>query len=96
MRLIPASHLKGRATKIVASMPREGTKLRALYDLFQANKGQVVAINRTKHTGRRFDDLTDFYGLDIQQVRLGHWMLVGEWFGEDYVSYENLNAKVAA
>lgn len=87
MRLVPASHLKGRATKIVASMPREGTKLRELYDLFQSNKGQVIAINRTKQTGRRFEDLIDFYGLDIQHVRLGQWILAGEWFGENYVSY---------
>jgi hypothetical protein len=88
--------LRGRATGRVGTAPREGTKLRQLYDLFQANKGQAVFFNRSRQDCRRFNDLTDYYGLEIQQVRRGQWILAGEWFGNDFVDYTHLKTARAA
>ena len=72
--------------------PHEGTKLRALYDLFMANKGIVIEkpITMGEPPGRiyaRLSALRDFYGLDIRKIRNGHWVLAGEWFGRVYVDY---------
>jgi len=80
--------------------PRDGTKLRALYDLFMANKGTPVEVKifgnskfGTK-TGAavRLEQLRSFYGMDIRCIkRRGHlpgiWVLAGEWFGPPYVDY---------
>lgn len=71
--------------------PREGTRLRELWDLFQANKGQPLAYSCTNRTGtgnnRRLDDLRDYYGLDIRPAGRGFWVLAGQWFGDEYVNY---------
>jgi hypothetical protein len=66
--------------------PKEGTKLRGLYDLFQANKGRVISYKITN--GAQIEFLKDFYGLDIRCIRKGAWVLAGEWFNDsDYVDY---------
>lgn len=73
--------------------PREGTKLRELWDLFLAHKGEAVEVtfsNRGSALNRRkLDDLTDYYGFDVKRLGPGRWMLVGRWIGHDYVSYVN-------
>lgn len=72
--------------------PREGTKLRALYDLLVANKGYPVTVSKANKY--RLVQLRDFYGLDIIHISgrgRGHppirWLLAGEWFGRTYVDY---------
>jgi len=72
--------------------PREGTKLRAMYDLLMANKGVPIDISLSKLYGRKcmssqVSALTDFYGLDIRNLKRGRWVLAGEWFGATYVDY---------
>lgn len=76
------------------SVPREGTRLRAVYDLFQAQRGLPVEYQHGQGE-RLFAQLTDFYGLDIRRLRNGSsrvgristYILAGEWFGRVYVDY---------
>lgn len=100
MRIEPPSRIKrihGGASHggpPVQDIPREGTKLRSLYDVFQANKGIVIAGGfGDRRISRKMEDLRDYYGLDIRRIRNGHWVLAGEWFGLKYVDYiaERLN-----
>jgi hypothetical protein len=88
MRTAPASRFrttrKCHATR--NSIPSEGTKLRALYDLFHASRGQVIDFSRPGN-GRPFNDLIDYYGLDIRRISRGKWVLAGEWFGKIYLDY---------
>jgi hypothetical protein len=73
-------------------LPRPGSRLATLYDLFFAHKGEVVDVrliefpNVTKraHCILR---LRDVYGLDIRMVRQFHFMLVGEWCDNVYLDY---------
>lgn len=85
MRHATASQLLGKRRAPVSSAPREGTKIREVYDLFQANKGRVI--NFTQPSGNITDNLTDYYGLDLRCVGYGKWILAGEWFGKIYVDY---------
>jgi hypothetical protein len=87
MRHAPASQLLGRATVPVGAAPREGTRLRAVYELFQASKGQPIVFVRRAGCTRLIDDLIDYYGLDIRCLGRGRWILAGEWFGRVYVDY---------
>lgn len=83
MRHATASQLTGHRRAPVQSLPREGTKLREVYDLFQANKGVAISFKRD----HAVYFLVDFYGLDIRCVRQGQWVLAGEWFGKVYQDY---------
>lgn len=67
-------------------LPKEGTKLRAAYDLLFENKGRRIPRTIPAYMIR---DLMDQYGCDIR--RKG-WkdcdlILVGEWQGDTYVDY---------
>lgn len=94
MRMESAAASKG--TKSGAATrnlrPRDGTKLRALYDQFMANKGvpvemTIAAMLGSPNKGGEVDQLRDFYGLDIRKLGYGRWVLAGEWFGKTYVDY---------
>jgi|SRR5687768_2162379 len=89
MRHEPASSLRGKSTSPTNPFPKEGTRIRDVYDLFQANKGVPIDFktNRTGASTRVVSDLVDFYGLDIRRIRNGVWVLAGEWFGKVYVDY---------
>lgn len=68
--------------------PHEGTRTRALYDLFKANEGIPIgdlSLSVSDHS--TLARLQDFYGLDIRCIRRGTWVLAGEWFGSRYVDY---------
>lgn len=72
MRQESAASVKGRAHCQLA--PREGTKLRALYDRFMASKGSPIEINFAAEVGgqthrRYLYDLRDYYGLDIRCIK---------------------------
>lgn len=54
--------------------PRPGTKVRAIYDLLLANKGQTVSC---KPGPGMIRDLRDFYGLDIVAIVPGRYLLRG-------------------
>lgn len=92
MREQSAAQVKGRGAHR-QDVPREGTRIRRMYDLLMANKGQGVEVNLTSfenkpsRSGVAINYLRDFYGLDIRRLRNGHWVLAGEWFGKVYVDY---------
>lgn len=91
MRQTPVSQLKHQTNTKLREVPKEGSRLRELYDMFQANKGQVISWSRSHRggysNGRLLEDLVDYYGLDIRRIKNGRWCLVGEWFGKVYVDY---------
>ena len=79
-------------------LPKEGTKLRVVYDLLQSNKGQPVDLKLHDRTNlhRAVDQLRNFYGMDIRvtlqenkKSKGGCYQhtLVGEHIGRDYVNY---------
>jgi hypothetical protein len=82
-------------------IPREGTKLRKLWDALQANPGQPVLISgffescanpmRSKHAA--LHNLTMFWGLEIAYT-YDTWALMGEWKGRDYHVYKVHQQKV--
>lgn len=79
------------------NIPREGSKIRKMYDLFMTNKGVILELTmRTKDPNNtRITQLIDFYGLDIRclsnskgsKIKTSKWVLAGEWFGKVYVDY---------
>jgi len=81
-----AASAKGRGVR--NPRPREGTKLRAIHDLFVANKGIPIAFSTSGAPARaRIEQLRNFYGLDIRCLARGRWVLAGEWYGSTYVDY---------
>jgi hypothetical protein len=88
MRSAPASLFKtGRKSHAPRNaIPSEGSKLRAIYDRFQASKGRVIDYS-SPNNDRLLADLTDYYGLDIRRVARCKWVLAGEWFGRAYLDY---------
>lgn len=68
-------------------IPREGTKIRELYDLFIGRKGQVVRVAQAGRRQTAIRRLQDSYGLDVRPLGKGRWMLVGEWCGKVYLDY---------
>jgi hypothetical protein len=85
MHTLSASNLKHN-TQPHNLKPREGTKLRAVYDRFYANKGRVILFKIDDYKAT-IAQLTDIYGLDIRRIHNGQWALVGEWFGRVYLDY---------
>ncbi len=53
-------------------IPREGTRLRKTYDLFQKNKAENIAIahlyNNMNSRNTSINQLINFYGLDIRKT----------------------------
>jgi len=93
MRTETAAQAKGiRRVTHSHDIPREGTRLRRLYDLFVSNKGVPIEAPLSffeggNGGGRLFADLIDFYGLDIRKIHNGKWVLAGEWLGRRYIDY---------
>lgn len=97
MRCQTVSRAKGKAHGVLQQKPREGTRLRQVYDLFQANKGTPIEfhVRMFGPDPNIVNKLMDFYGLDIRRIRSGSsrvgrvstWVLAGEWFGRVYVDY---------
>ena len=88
MHLESAAQAKGRMTCPHRAIPREGSHVRAVYDLFMAHKGVPVEfLHCARHGGRPVETLRDTYGLDIRCIRPGKWVLAGEWCGSRYRDY---------
>ncbi len=93
MRMDSAAVAKERAPQTSHLAPKEGTRLRRVYDLLMANKGIPIDIHLTcfegaSHAGGiAIEQLRDFYGLDIRKIKYGRWVLAGEWFGATYKDY---------
>lgn len=89
MRVESVSEAKGTGHAL-QRMPREGSKIRALYDFLEARKGIPIDIALTVAAPNFRGDiekLRDFYGLDIRKISYGRWVLAGEWFGTEYRDY---------
>jgi hypothetical protein len=87
MHMKTAGQLKGITKKELSDKPREGSRVREVYDLFYDNKGKVVDFCTTDHRNMCLNTLIDTYGLDIRRIKKNKWCLVGEWFGKVYVDY---------
>jgi hypothetical protein len=88
MRILSVTQMKGHGH--IQMWPSEGTTLRAIWDLLQANKGKFVCVYpfippTATHSYR--SNLTNVWGLDIAYKKGGQWCLIGEWKGKDYVDY---------
>lgn len=68
-------------------LPRPGSKLRELYDMFKLNKGKIVNYDNYKTGSSMIRSLTDFYGCDIRHLKVKKYMLAGEYIDGKYVSY---------
>lgn len=93
MRTESAASAKGKWS--CQQIPREGTRLRAGYFLFQANKGlpieaslsEIFCSPRDKRASNSIEQLRSFYGMDIRKLGPRRWVLAGEWFGREYRDY---------
>lgn len=87
-----ATSLKGKMKKPRQEKPREGTRIRQIYDLLVENAGQTVPLSNFDHKGTWLQQLQNNYGLDIRLIRQGSklrgpslYMLVGYYDGGKYV-----------
>ena len=88
MRTNSASSFKQDGTsRIVRKLPKSGTKLRGVFDLFQANRGVPIGFASHSHSNKQVAQLTDFYGLDLRRLSYGKWVLAGEWIDGKYIDY---------
>jgi hypothetical protein len=76
-----------RETDTRQEMPRAGTYIRTLYDIFQYNKGKLVLATFGGKGTRAIGNLVDFYGMDIRSMGHRKWLFAGEWKGKEYVDY---------
>lgn len=70
-------------------IPKEGTRLRRLYDLLVSNRGKPIEVpmDSRRFAQSMITQLVDFYGLDIRWFARGQYILVGEWVGKVYIDY---------
>lgn len=93
MKSVSVSMIKYRRKGCPQRMvPKDGTRLRAIYDALMDHKGEVVDIKDLlpiTHHGRSqcLNQLRQNYELDIRMVRHFHYRLVGEWDGLVYLDY---------
>jgi|SRR5882762_5400426 len=77
MHFESAAAAKGKMTCPAQDLPREGSHIRKVYDLFMANKGiPINFIHHTPYGGRPVETLRDTYGLDIRCIAPGRWFLL--------------------
>lgn len=103
MRVCSAAEIKGHGRR--SGEPREGSRLRAIYDLLLTHRGDVVEFDAKKHDALVRSYLGDFYGMEIessdgrargQTGKVRRWRLVGEWLGSQYVDYRGSYQQLAA
>lgn len=88
MKVMSAGQLKGdKRNPNPRAHPKEGTKLRTVYDFFLMNRGIPVKFSVTTINNRVVEDLQNYYGLDIRNIRRGTWVLAGEWINGKYKDY---------
>ena len=93
MRCLSAARALRKKTRTIHEVPRDGSELRRIYDLLQANKGKPVELGDVRPW--EIIPLEDFYGLDIRKVGRKSFktgapslhLLAGEWFGRVYIDY---------
>lgn len=94
MRTMSVAEMKGTG-RPQGDRPREGSKLRQIYDMFYPPLTVVDSrvIEALAPGGRWLMALTDYYGLDIRRRGKHQYWLVGEWFGSVYLDYFQQQAK---
>ena len=98
MRIASVAQIKCRGKRKLDPEPKEGTVLRELWDLLQSNRGiPVPVIGDRNRTDQMLQKLDVTFGLDIVTVRPQskhagprQVMLIGEWYGTEYVDYRAL------
>jgi hypothetical protein len=107
MRTDSVATATGRRGRLSQKIPRPNTRIRKIYDLFQTRKGEVVTdLPQYVNNSVVIEQLRNFYGLDIRNLARGKstgrkkggskWILVGEWFGPQYVDYVANNKRKLA
>jgi hypothetical protein len=88
MRSISAARMKGNNSGHTNAVPREGTRLREVWDTFQSAHGIVLQMVLSQADKYVIQQLRDYYGLDIRSIKHGYWCLCGEWVqGGGYIDY---------
>lgn len=106
MRILSVTQIKrrnkGQSYQELQLEPKEGSRIREIYDALMSAPGKPVPLHlKTKGGGGKTGEymslmsLKLFYGLDIRLVRPASkkkgtcslHALVGEWFGQIYVDY---------
>lgn len=71
-------------------LPKIGSKVREIYDLFASNKGQIITYSFSSDGIVIIENLRNFYGCDIRKLKTRKWILAGEYINGKYVSYFNV------
>lgn len=102
MSRLTVGMLKGKSPQGTRSEPKEGTRYRAIYDLFTNNPGKPISNDQlvaavgwerplTKSQKRMFGDTIRlcalWYELDIRPYAYGSRWLVGRYINGRYVDY---------
>lgn len=91
MRQMSASMIKRSARGLyvepLQNQPRDGTKLREVYDLFVRNPGTIFSFVDSKTLQSNLGYLRDMYLLDIRSAGHGNWCLVGRYTDKGYEDY---------
>ena len=106
MKDYSAAQIKKGYKAHIEQLPREGSKVRELFDLFHLYKGHIIDfgpdVSRHRKNGglvSRIFYLENMYGMEIVHVGKGKYQFVGEYIGATYVSYtteQPLNIKLKA
>ncbi len=86
MKTLSVATIKG-IYRYRSKEPKEGSKLRELYDLFMNNKGKIIKIKLSRNRPSEIEQLRNTYDMDIRSLKRGYWCFVGEWFGKVYIDY---------
>lgn len=94
MKSASVSMMKSRRRSCPQRMvPKEGSRLRHLYDAIVSQKCEAVDISAitselSKHArAQLMNQLRQNYELDIRRVGINKYSLVGEWVGAAYIDY---------
>ena len=89
----PVTSRSDAEMRTLQSAPKEGTKLREVYDLFMASPGTPIDWPTSRSQKGMKETLIDFYGLDIRFVgprggnKGGKYVLAGMYRGSEFVSF---------
>lgn len=93
MRIDSVHSIKHTCRSALQSLPRQGSRTRAIYDFFHQNKGKVVQISFDKQNSTLVHRLRIEYGMDLRCLRQGHrylegeWIFAGEYDGPNFIDY---------
>lgn len=87
MRTMSVGEAKGKSFNR-QKIPKEGTRIRALWDHIHSCKGKVISAHLSSRSSKGLvRALTDFYGCDIRMLDKGKWVFAGEWVDDKYMDY---------